>query len=251
MLVPFTFGAYLCRRKVNFSVQEKEETMSGKEIDQFIPASPDYEDRKDAPPPDDKVFFAKDDPFDLFADWLAEASKSELNDPNAMSIATVDDDGMPNVRMVLLKHADPDGFVFYTNFESQKGQELLGQPKAALCFHWKSLRRSVRVRGLVEPVGDDEADAYFQSRARDSRIGAWASEQSRPLDGRFALEKRVAQFAAKFGLGKVPRPPHWSGFRIKPVSMEFWRDRPFRLHDRLVFSREPPSSGWTTKRLYP
>ena len=168
-----------------------------------------------------------------------------------MSLATVDADGLPNVRMVLLKDADAQGFVWYTNYESAKGRELLGQGKAALCFHWKSLRRQVRVRGLVEPVSDEEADAYFQSRARDSRIGAWASEQSRPLEGRFALEKRVAMFAAKYGLGHVPRPPHWSGFRLKPVEMEFWRDRPFRLHDRLVFRREDEASNWTTSRLFP
>lgn len=223
--------------------------MSDKKIDELIPASPDYAEAKDAPPADDTVFFSKQDPFDLFADWLADAKKSEVNDANAMSLATVDGDGQPNVRMVLLKGADQNGFVWYTNYESAKGHELLEQPKAALCFHWKSLRRQIRVRGPVETVSDDEADAYFQSRARDSRIGAWASEQSRPLDGRFALEKRVAQYATKFGLGHVPRPPHWSGFRLKPTSIEFWRDRPFRLHDRLVFDRA--GEGWTTKRLYP
>ena len=221
------------------------------DIDRLIPASPDYAEAKDAPPPDDKVFFAKEYPFDLFAEWLADAGKSEPNDSNAMSLATVDADGQPNVRMVLLKGADQDGFVWYTNYESAKGRELLGQGKAALCFHWKSLRRQIRVRGPVETVSDAEADAYFQSRARDSRIGAWASEQSRPLEGRFALEKRVATYAAKFGLGHVPRPPHWSGFRLKPVAIEFWRDRPFRLHDRLVFEREGQGAPWTTKRLYP
>lgn len=224
--------------------------MSDKDINEIIPASPDYADATNQPA-DDKIFFSKEDPFGLFADWLAEAVKSEVNDANAMSLATVDEDGLPNVRMVLLKQADSDGFVWYTNYESAKGRELLGQEKAALCFHWKSLRRQVRVRGIVEKVSDQEADEYFQSRARDSRIGAWASEQSRPLEGRFALEKRVAKYAAKYGLGHVPRPPHWSGFRLKPVEIEFWRDRPFRLHDRLVFRRETPASGWVTSRLFP
>lgn len=225
--------------------------MSDHDIEKHIPKSPDYEDRKDAPPPDDKVFFTKEDPFSLFADWLEEARKHEANDCNAMSLATVDGDGQPNVRMVLLKGADPQGFVWYTNLESAKGRELTGNMKAALCFHWKSMRRQVRVRGPVEMVSDEEADAYFQSRARDSRIGAWASEQSRSLEGRFALEKRVAGFASRFGLGTVPRPPHWSGFRLKPVEIEFWRDRPFRLHDRLVFRREEEAAPWTTTRLYP
>ncbi len=224
---------------------------SSDDLNKLIPASPDYEERKGDAPPDDKIFFSKEDPFGLFADWLEEARKHEVNDCNAMSLATVDADGLPNVRMVLLKGADADGFVWYTNLESAKGRELLGQGKAAICFHWKSLRRQVRVRGIVESVSDEEADAYFQSRARDSRIGAWASEQSRPMEGRFALEKRVAQYAAKYGLGNVPRPPHWSGFRLKPVEMEFWRDRPFRLHDRLVFRRADPQSGWTTTRLFP
>ncbi|MAP94352.1 MAG: pyridoxamine 5'-phosphate oxidase [Ponticaulis sp.] len=225
--------------------------MTDKDISDLIPASPDYEDRKTAGEPDDKVFFAKEDPFDLFADWLAEAVKTEPNDANAMSLATVDAGGLPNVRMVLMKDADRNGFVWYTNYESAKGEELLGQKKAALCFHWKSLRRQVRVRGLVEPVSDSEADAYFQSRARDSRIGAWASEQSRPLEGRFALEARIAKYAAKYGLGTVPRPSHWSGFRLKPVEIEFWRDRPFRLHDRLVFRRDDLNTPWQTTRLYP
>ena len=196
-------------------------------------------------------FTERNDPFQLFADWLADAEKSEPNDPNGMALATVDEEGLPNVRMVLLKNADDRGFVFYTNFESQKGQEILGTMKAALCFHWKSLRRQVRVRGLVEQVTTAEADAYFASRARDSRIGAWASQQSRPLEGRFALEASVALHAAKFALGDVPRPPYWSGFRIKPLSIEFWHDRPFRLHDRVVFRRPDPDSGWTKTRLYP
>ncbi len=226
-------------------------TKSSDDLKKLIPSSPDYAERKDEPPADDTVFFSNEDPFHLFADWLEAARQHEVNDCNAMSLATVDSDGLPNVRMVLLKGADQNGFVWYTNLDSAKGDELQAQMKAALCFHWKSLRRQVRVRGIVEMVSDEEADAYFQSRARDSRIGAWASEQSRPLEGRFALEKRVAQYAAKFGLGKVPRPPHWSGFRLKPVEMEFWRDRPFRLHDRLVFRRTDESAPWTTTRLYP
>jgi pyridoxamine 5'-phosphate oxidase len=164
-------------------------------------------------------------------------------------LATVDPDGLPNVRMVLLKGVDVGGFVFYTNTQSAKGRELLATPKAALVLHWKSLRRQVRARGPVMLVTDEEADAYFQSRPRDSRIGAWASQQSRPLESRFALEKAVAVNTAKFAVGEVPRPPHWTGFRIAPVSMEFWQDRPFRLHDRVVFHRE--DSGWRKERLYP
>ncbi|HQY74934.1 MAG TPA: pyridoxamine 5'-phosphate oxidase [Aestuariivirga sp.] len=196
-------------------------------------------------------FTERNDPLQLFADWLADAEKSEPNDPNGMALATVDEEGLPNVRMVLLKDADERGFVFYTNYESQKGQEILGTMKAALCFHWKSLRRQVRVRGLVEQVTAAEADAYFASRAKQSQIGAWASQQSRPLEGRFALEASVAMYGAKYALGAVPRPPQWSGFRIQPLSIEFWHDRPFRLHDRVVFRRPDPGSGWTKTRLYP
>jgi pyridoxamine 5'-phosphate oxidase len=191
------------------------------------------------------------EPFALFDDWMAEATASEPNDPNAMALATVDADGLPDVRMVLLKGVDPRGFVFYTNTESAKGTELAGQPKAAIVFHWKSLRRQVRVRGPVERVTEAEADAYFQSRPRDSRIGAWASQQSRPLESRFALEKAVAFYAARYAVGEVPRPPHWTGFRIRPVYMEFWQDRPFRLHDRTVFRRSQPEGGWTREHLYP
>ena len=189
------------------------------------------------------------DPIARFQAWLAEAETSEPNDATAMSLASVDTDGMPNVRMVLLKDVDARGFVFYTNFESAKGEELLANPKAALCFHWKSLRRQVRVQGAIEPVSDAEADAYFASRAKDSQIGAWASQQSRPLPDRFALEKAVAVYAAKHGLGTVPRPPSWSGFRLLHERLEFWTDKPFRLHDREVFTRE--GAGWTTVKLFP
>ena len=191
------------------------------------------------------------EPVKLFGTWLEEAKSSEPNDANAMSLATVDADGLPNVRMVLLKGFDEAGFVFYTNFESQKGTEILHSMKAAANFHWKSLRRQVRFRGEVEQVSDAEADEYFSSRPRDSRIGAWASQQSRPLESRFALEKAVAKFTAKHAIGEVPRPPYWSGFRIIPSYMEFWHDRPFRLHDRIVFRRETPGDAWTKQRLYP
>jgi len=196
-------------------------------------------------------FTERDDPFALFQQWLGDAEKSEPSDANAMALATVDEEGLPNVRMVLLKAVDERGFVFYTNVESQKGHEILSARKAALCFHWKSLRRQVRVRGPVDVVSDAEADAYFASRPRDSRIGAWASQQSRPLESRFALETAVAMYAAKFAIGTVPRPSYWSGFRVRPVSIEFWHDRPFRLHDRVAFRRETPDGSWTRTRLYP
>ena len=189
------------------------------------------------------------EPFSLFAAWLTEATSSEPNDPTAMALATVDRDGLPDVRMVLLKAADEAGFVFYTNAESNKGVELADNPRAALVFHWKSLRRQVRARGTVARVSDAEADAYFATRPRDSRIGAWASQQSRPLESRFAFEKAIAVYAAKYAAGDVPRPPYWTGFRINPVSIEFWQDRPFRLHDRIVFSKT--EGGWTRTRLYP
>lgn len=196
-------------------------------------------------------FTEENEPFALFGAWLKDAESSEINDPNAVAVATVDENGLPNVRMVLLKGYDSRGFVFYTNFESQKGQEILGQKKAAMCFHWKSLRRQVRLRGEVEVVSDAEADEYFHSRPLGSRIGAWASKQSRPLEGRFALEKSVAEYTARYALGSVPRPPHWSGFRIKPVSIEFWHDRKFRLHDRIEFRRESPDAPWQKVRMYP
>ena len=194
-------------------------------------------------------FTQENEPFSLFGTWLKEAESAEPNDPNGLALATIDADGMPNVRMVLLKSFDLDGFVFFTNYESRKGQELLGQKKAAMVFHWKSLRRQVRVRGDIETVSDAEADAYFETRARGSRIGAWASKQSRPLESRFALEKAVAEYTMKFGIGHIPRPAHWSGFRLRPVSIEFWADRPFRLHDRVEFIRA--GKGWEKVRMYP
>jgi pyridoxamine 5'-phosphate oxidase len=190
------------------------------------------------------------DPFLFFGQWFAEAQEKELNDPNAMAVASVGEDGMPSLRMVLLKGYDETGFVFYTNYESRKGSQLLANPRAALLFHWKSLRRQVRIEGEVSQVAPEEADAYFATRHRSSQIGAWASQQSRPLEGRWELEKRVAQVAAKYPVGRVPRPPHWSGFRIAPRMIEFWQDAAFRLHDRLVYHRLP-EGGWRTERLYP
>jgi pyridoxamine 5'-phosphate oxidase len=201
-------------------------------------------------------FTATEDPFATFEVWLSEAMQSEMNDPDAMALATVDETGLPNVRMVLLKGLDePEqanrGFVFFTNLESTKGRELAASSKAALLFHWKSLERQVRARGVVTPVSEEEADAYFASRPRLSRIGAWASDQSRPLESRLAFETKVAQYTAKFGVGSIPRPPHWSGFRLTPVEIELWHSRPFRLHDRVVFRRTGPQHAWTKTRLYP
>lgn len=189
------------------------------------------------------------DPLSRFRDWFEEARRTEPNDPDAMALATADSGGRPSVRMVLLKGADDRGFVFYTNLESRKGRELADNPRAALLFHWKSLRRQVRIEGPVSPVDDAEADEYFHSRPRGSRIGAWASAQSRPLEGMFELERRVAEYTAKFGLGEIPRPPHWSGFRLRPERIEFWKEGRFRLHERIVHIREGES--WRLERLYP
>jgi pyridoxamine 5'-phosphate oxidase len=218
--------------------------------DTLIPHSPSEDDYvAQVKAADPLPLLPEADPIGLFETWLKAAGESEPNDPNAMALATVDADGLPDVRMVLLKGVDAGGFVFFTNTQSAKGQELAANPRAALLFHWKSLRRQVRVRGPIVPVTDAEADAYFATRARPAQLGAWASEQSRPLPDRFALEKRVAEAGLRFGLGKVARPPHWSGYRLIPSSLEFWRDRPFRLHERLVFRRQ--GEGWETLRLYP
>jgi len=216
----------------------------------LIPTSPSEEDyvrqvANAAPQP----LLSAADPFALFADWFGEALTKEVNDGNAMALATVDEVGLPDVRMVLLKDVDPKGFVFYTNLESAKGRQLAAHPQAALLFHWKSLRRQVRVRGTITRASDAEADAYFATRARSAQLGAWASDQSRPMTDRLALEKKIAEVGLKFGLSRPPRPPHWGGFRLAPQVFEFWRDRPFRLHERLVFHRA--QGGWTTERLFP
>lgn len=191
-------------------------------------------------------------PFELFQTWLDEAGDAEPNDPNAMSVATVDANGMPNVRILLLKGFDERGFVFYTNFESTKGNELQTNMKAALCFHWKSLKRQVRIRGPIEIVSNDEADIYYNSRPEGSRIGAWASQQSRPLDDRATLENAVEEYISKYSGKNIPRPAHWSGFRLNPASIEFWKDGNFRLHDRIMFSRDDLKTlTWEKTRLYP
>jgi pyridoxamine 5'-phosphate oxidase len=197
----------------------------------------------------DEAVFEREEPIGLFVDWLAEARAHEINDSNAMTLATVDADGVPDARIVLLKDVDARGFTFYSNRESAKGVELDARPSAALVFHWKSLRRQVRVRGSVEPVSPEEADAYFASRARESRIGAWASDQSRPLSDRQALIDAVAEQTARFEGKDVPRPDRWTGWRVRPLAIEFWRDRPFRLHDRLRFVRD--GEAWRRERLWP
>ena len=202
-----------------------------------------------APPQLDRPDTSDTEPLALFREWLAEATQREPNDPTAMALATVGADGRPSVRMVLLKGVDDLGFVFYTNLESHKAADLAANPHASLLFHWKSLRRQVRIDGGVTGVSDAEADAYFASRPRGAQIGAWASRQSRPLEGRFALEKRVAEYTAKFGIGTIPRPAFWSGYRVRPERIEFWQDRPFRLHDRLVYTRN--GDNWRTDKLYP
>ncbi len=210
-----------------------------------------------APTPDER-FTEATDPFTLFEAWFAEAEAHEINDPNAMSLATVDQTGMPNVRIVLLKGLDEAsrgigrGFCFYTNFESAKGTELLASGKAALLFHWKSLRRQIRIRGTVGPVAKEEGDGYFATRPRGSQIGAWASQQSRPLESRAALEAAVAAVGARYGeTAPIPRPPHWSGFRVIPGEIEFWHDRRYRLHERVVFTRATAADAWHKTRLFP
>ena len=196
-------------------------------------------------------FTEADEPVRLFAAWFAEAKRVEPVNPDAMALATVDADGLPNARMVLLKAFDARGFVFYTNTDSAKGNELAGAPKAALTFYWKTLQRQVRARGIVEQVSAEEADAYFATRSRMAQIGAWASKQSSALESRLAFEKAVARFTAKFAIGTVPRPPNWSGYRVMPTEIEFWHERPYRLHDRVAFTRPNLSAPWTKTRLYP
>ena len=216
-----------------------------------IPPSPTDADYEDALRANDTPLDAGEAPTELFLQWLEDATRSEPADPNAMTVATVDADGVPDARTVLLKGVDEAGFVFYTNLDSAKGRQLQANPRAALLFHWKSLHRQVRVRGEVSLVSDAEADAYFATRARTSQIGAWASQQSRPLEGPMALEAAVARYGLKFGVGEVPRPPRWTGLRLAPVSIEFWRSRRFRLHERLLFQRGAIDGPWGLTRLYP
>jgi pyridoxamine 5'-phosphate oxidase len=200
---------------------------------------------------EDADFTEATDPLALFRAWMAEAEGAEPVDPEAMALATVDADGLPNARMILLKGADERGLVFYTNCDSAKGQELAANPQAALLFYWKSLGRQVRLRGAVEPATDAEADAYFATRHRESRIGACASQQSRPLASRAALEAEVARLTEAFGIGEVPRPAYWRGYRLVPLEIEFWQSGAFRLHDRILFRRASPQQPWTKTRLYP
>ncbi|MGD9981718.1 MAG: pyridoxamine 5'-phosphate oxidase [Hyphomonadaceae bacterium] len=221
--------------------------MSG---DDLIPPSPTYDPARE-PPPDDATLFAENEPFVLFERWFKEAKEKEPNDPNGMALATADASGFPDVRMVLMKSFEDGAFVFYTNSESAKGMQLAANQRAAVVFYWKSLKRQVRARGVISFVSDAEADAYFQSRNRGARLGAWASAQSQPLEDRLALEKRIAEYALKYGVDAIPRPPHWRGYKLIPLSIEFWRDRPFRLHDRLVFTRGAPGEAWAKSRLYP
>lgn len=217
-----------------------------------IPPSPSREDyAAQLAANGDESIFDRDEPIALFVDWLQAARASEPNDPNAMTLATIDHEGRPDARIVLLKDVDARGFTFFSNQESAKGEQLWAHPQAALLFHWKSLRRQVRVRGAIEMVEPAEADAYFATRARESRIGAWASDQSRPLDSRETLEARVAEQTGRFEGLDVPRPDRWTGWRLIPSQVEFWRDRPFRLHDRLRFDREGEGEGWRRTRLWP
>ena len=195
-------------------------------------------------------FGGAEEPFSLFAQWFQEAQASEPNDPETMALATIDADGMPDVRMVLCKDFDSDGFVFYSNEQSAKGGQLAARPKAALLFHWKSLRRQIRIRGSIGAASAADSDGYFASRSRNSRIGAWASQQSRPLESRAALEAEFARYAQKFGAGDIPRPPHWRGFRLTPRTVEFWRDGANRFHDRMAFERVG-DAAWTRTRLFP
>ncbi len=202
-------------------------------------------------PLDDGGIAAGGDPFALFARWMAEAGKAEPVNPNAMALATVDASGHPNVRMVLLKGFDAAGFVFYSNKESAKGSEIFAHPSAGLCFYWKALGRQVRVRGPLFEVTAEEADAYFATRPHDAQVGAWASAQSRPMDSRFVFEKEIARYTEKFGSEPVPRPAYWTGFRVTPLEIEFWHEKPFRLHDRLVYRRPGASQPWAQERLFP